>query len=100
MSGMKDGFKRGTHMHYRTRMANAAAVQAAEIAMSLNRAATVISPEMRCAACGHPASEHDIDRAVLLPGQTPGGEGCIRDWGRPETEGCGCRQFVVGESAA
>lgn len=99
MSGMKDGFKRGTNHNYRTRMANAAAVQAAEIALSLNRAATVIYPEMSCATCGHLASEHDIDRAVLLPGQTPGGEGCIRDWSA-ETEGCGCPQFVVGKSAA
>lgn len=94
MSGMKDGFKRGTHMHHRTRMANVAAIQAAEIAMSLTRASTVISPEMPCATCGHSATEHDIDRAVLLPGQTPGGEGCITDWSA-ETEGCECNQFVA-----
>jgi len=96
---MKDGFKRGTHSHYRTRMANVAAVQATEIAISLNRAATIISPEMSCATCGHPASEHDIDRVVLLPGQTPGGAGCIRDW-TAEAEGCECQQFLAAESAA
>jgi len=96
---MKDGFKRGTHSHYRTRMANVAAVQATEIAMSLNRAATNISPQMPCATCGHLASEHDIDRIVLLPGQTAGGEGCLRDW-TAETEGCECQQFMVIEGAA
>lgn len=99
MSGMKDGFKRGTNSCHRVRMSNMAAVEAAEIATSLSRAAIAIDPEMPCATCGHPASHHDIDRAIILPGQTPGGVGCIQgcDAG---AEGCECEQFLVGEGAA
>ena len=95
--GMGDGFDRGTN--YNARMAHAATVQAERIAMSLARAATVISADLPCATCGHPASAHDIDRAVLVPGQSPGGEGCIADW-TAEAPGCGCQEFVVAQRPA
>jgi hypothetical protein len=94
MNGMKDGFKRGTHMHYRTRMANMAAVQRAEIAASIARSTVVITPTTTCTRCGHPAAQHDLDRTALQPGQEAGGEGCLRDWAA-ESDGCTCPQFVV-----
>lgn len=95
MSGMKDGFKRGTHIHRRTRP-TIASIQAREIAASIARSMIVIVPTALCARCGHPASQHDLDRTTLRPGQQPGGEGCLDGWDA-ETFGCDCDEFVVAQ---
>jgi hypothetical protein len=98
MSGVKDGFKRGTNYCHRMRMAELGAIQCAEIAASLARAATVITPVTPCARCGHLALQHDLDRTTVLPGQGAGGEGCLDGW-ETDAGGCDCTQFVVDRSA-
>lgn len=93
MRGMRDGFKRGTHMHHRTRP-TIGAIQAAAIATSIAHSTIVIDPAEPCARCGHPALQHDLDRTTLRPDQQAGGEGCLDGWD-VETSGCECDQFVV-----
>lgn len=94
MSGMKDGFKRGTHMHYRMRMAGRAAAEQAAIRAWIVDTAVKVMPEMLCKRCGHQAAEHDMDRTVLMPGQEIGGEGCLHDV-TSRAAGCECDQFEI-----
>ena len=94
MRGMKDGFKRGTNDCHRQRMSSLGAIQGAEIVASLARSAIAITPMMRCGKCGHLASEHDLDRTTLLPGEEVGGAGCIKGW-CADSDGCDCEQFTV-----
>lgn len=81
------------------RMADMAAIQVAQVAAALARFAIAITPEMPCARCGHPASQHDLDRTAIQPDQPTGGEGCLNGWDA-DVAGCDCDQFLVKESAA
>jgi hypothetical protein len=80
--------KRGTNYNLRARLAHLAAVECAEVAA----VAHALRPLDTCGDCGHPASDHDTDKQILLPGQRPGGCGCLHGWTKTE-QGCHCAEF-------
>lgn len=94
MAGFKDGFKRGTHKHRRMQMQAYGDSEPARVAAVLAAAAVKITALMRCQECGHIAADHDMDRTVLLPGDLPGGEGCVHGW-EPGQQGCRCVEFKI-----
>ena len=63
MTGHKDGFKRGTNMHQRTRMARVAAYQAAEMDVAISLHGT---RDARCAAGDHAVRIADPGQVTYL----------------------------------
>lgn len=75
--------KPGTNYNHRARSAKLAAIGFAEVAAVVH----VLDPLYTCGDCGHLASAHDTDKQILLPGQRPGGGGCLHGW-TETTHGC------------